>query len=99
MGKSDNQRWPGVQQDTHGSASPTSICRRCSINFFDFNCVVVLVLSVAAFLSAIFWVLPNRCGESGFDADESIKLSGISDARITNILFRYSYLSAFLEAG
>ncbi|XP_073274692.1 uncharacterized protein [Primulina huaijiensis] len=80
MGKSDNELLPVVQQHTHGGASPTSICWRCLMNVFDFNCVVVLVLSVAAFLSAIFWVLPNRCGESGFDADESIKLSATVQA-------------------
>ncbi|XP_073141414.1 uncharacterized protein [Henckelia pumila] len=81
MGKSVHRRLPVAQQHTHGSASPTtSLCRRCSMNFFDFNCLVVLVLSVAAFLSAIFWVLPNRYGEAGFDADESMKLSATVQA-------------------
>ncbi|KAL0293750.1 UNVERIFIED_CONTAM: hypothetical protein Scaly_2577100 [Sesamum calycinum] len=73
MGKVGNRRLPVVQQQ----ASRTFLCRRCSVavySLISFKCAVVLTLSIAAFLSALFWVLPVRYRQAGFDAKESIKL-------------------------
>ncbi|KAH6787655.1 hypothetical protein C2S52_007207 [Perilla frutescens var. hirtella] len=80
MGKADKQQQlPVVQQQPRGSsASRTFLCQRCAVGVsrvFSFKCAVVLMLSVAAFLSAFFWVLPLRYKHLGFDAKESIKLS------------------------
>ncbi|XP_011092360.1 uncharacterized protein LOC105172565 isoform X2 [Sesamum indicum] len=73
MGKVGNRRLPVVQQQ----ASRTFLCRRCSVavySLISFKCAVVLTLSIAAFLSALFWVLPVRYRQAGFDAKDSIKL-------------------------
>ncbi|KAL8061113.1 hypothetical protein ABFX02_02G067400 [Erythranthe guttata] len=80
MGKADNQRLPIVQQPNGGgsTASRTFLCRRCAVGLrglCTLKCAVVLMLSVAAFFSAVFWLLPIRYREVGFDARESIKLS------------------------
>ncbi|PIN20059.1 hypothetical protein CDL12_07257 [Handroanthus impetiginosus] len=79
MGKADNQRLPVVQQQSPArSASGTFLCRRCAMGLYRFSsvkCAVVLILTVAAFLSAFFWILPIRYRQAGFDAKDSIKLS------------------------
>ncbi|GER24687.1 hydroxyproline-rich glycoprotein family protein [Striga asiatica] len=79
MGKADNQRLPVVQPSNSGSASATFFpCRRCAMGCFRLSsvkCGVVLALSLAAFLSAFFWLLPIRYRQAGFDAKDSIKLS------------------------
>ncbi|KAK6131878.1 hypothetical protein DH2020_034379 [Rehmannia glutinosa] len=78
MGKADNHRLPVVQQSHGTSASRTFLYQRCAMGFYrllSFKCAVVLILSVAAFLSAFFWALPIRYRQSGFDAKDSIKLS------------------------
>ncbi|KAL0422301.1 UNVERIFIED_CONTAM: hypothetical protein Slati_3253000 [Sesamum latifolium] len=83
MGKADNQRLPVVQQSNGSSASGTFLCRRCSVGvcrLFSVKCVVVLMFSVVAFLSALFWVLPIRYREAGFDAKDSIKRSATVQA-------------------
>ncbi|CAA0839022.1 Unknown protein [Striga hermonthica] len=81
MGKADNQRLPVVQPSNGGSASATFFpCRRCAMGCFRLSsvkCGVVLALSLAAFLSAFFWLLPIRYRQAGFDANDSIKLSAI----------------------
>lgn len=43
---------------------------------FSFRCIAVLLLSIALFLSAVFWILPHRSKLSGFDAKEAIKHAG-----------------------
>ncbi|KAI3445651.1 hypothetical protein Pfo_002316 [Paulownia fortunei] len=78
MGKADNQRLPVVQQSHGSSASRTFLCRRCAMGFYRLSsvkCAVVLIFSVTAFLSAVFWGLPIRYRQAGFDAKDSIKLS------------------------
>ncbi|KAL3843703.1 hypothetical protein ACJIZ3_001106 [Penstemon smallii] len=81
MGKGDVKRLPIVQQ-SHGStgisSSRTFFCQRFSngvCTLFNLKCAVVLIFSVACFLSAIFWLLPLQYRQAGFDAKDSIKLS------------------------
>ncbi|KAI3448319.1 hypothetical protein Pfo_004984 [Paulownia fortunei] len=79
MGKVDNQQLPVVQQQSSG----TFLCRRCSVGvhkLINFKCAVVLMLSIAAFLSALFWVLPFRYRQAGFDAKDTIRLSATVQA-------------------
>lgn len=47
---------------------------------FSLKCIVVLVLSMSLFLSALFWILPHRSKTSGFDAKEAIKLASTTQA-------------------
>ncbi|XVF45752.1 hypothetical protein PTKIN_Ptkin02bG0231400 [Pterospermum kingtungense] len=44
-------------------------------NEFSFRCVFVLFLSLSVLLPGIFWILPFRFRNSGFDAKQAIKLS------------------------
>ncbi|KAL6515172.1 hypothetical protein OROHE_018804 [Orobanche hederae] len=79
MGKTDNQRLPVVQQ-SHGSGASRTffLYQRCAMGFYRLSsvkCAAVLILSLAAFLSAFFWVLPIRYRQAGFDAKDSMKLS------------------------
>ncbi|KAG6425092.1 hypothetical protein SASPL_115516 [Salvia splendens] len=79
MGKAVNQQLPIVQQQQPRHSSRTFLCQRCAVGvsrFFSFKCALVLMLSLAAFFSALFWVLPFRYQHPGFDAKTSIKLSG-----------------------
>lgn len=80
MGKAVNQQLPVVQQQQQlRHSSRTFLCQRCAVGlsrFFSFKCALVLMLSLAAFFSALFWVLPFRFKHPGFDAKASIKLSG-----------------------
>ncbi|KAE8670202.1 putative serine/threonine-protein kinase samkC-like isoform X2 [Hibiscus syriacus] len=50
---------------------------------FSFRCVFVLFLSLSVLLPGIFWILPMRSLNSGFDAKQSIKLSAPVHARFT----------------
>ncbi|XP_042058557.1 endochitinase A1-like isoform X2 [Salvia splendens] len=78
MGKAVNQQLPIVQQQQPRHSSRTFLCQRCAVGvsrFFSFKCALVLMLSLAAFFSALFWVLPFRYQHPGFDAKTSIKLS------------------------
>ncbi|GFQ04687.1 hypothetical protein PHJA_002612700 [Phtheirospermum japonicum] len=81
MGKADNQRLPVVQQQqshANGASRTFFLYRRCATGFYRLSsvkCAAVLILSVAAFLSALFWLLPIRYRQAGFDAKDSIKLS------------------------
>lgn len=47
---------------------------------FSFRCIAVLLLSIALFLSAVFWILPHRSKLSGFDAKEAIKHAATTQA-------------------
>ncbi|KAG8368766.1 hypothetical protein BUALT_Bualt15G0080700 [Buddleja alternifolia] len=87
MGKADNQRLPVVQQQQqpHGSrASRTFLCRRCSMGVFSLKCAVVLIFSIAAFLSALYLVLPVRYKQAAFDVKDSIKISGLQTGCFMN---------------
>lgn len=59
--------------------------QRCSMGLsaigsqFSFKCIAVLLLSIALFLSALFWILPHSSKVSGFDAEEVIKHAGEFD--------------------
>ncbi|XP_047950264.1 uncharacterized protein LOC125195986 isoform X2 [Salvia hispanica] len=80
MGKAVNQQLPIVQQQQQQPrhSSRTFLCQRCAVGvsrFFSFKCALVLMLSLAAFFSALFGVLPFRYKHPGFDAKTSIKLS------------------------
>lgn len=80
MGKVDDQQLPVVQQH---QPSGTFLRRRCTVcRLINFKCAVVLTLSVAAFISAFFFVLPFRHRQAGFDAKDSIKLSATVQAYI-----------------
>lgn len=82
MGKVD-QQLPLHQQQINGDSYLGILCEGCSMGFsrmckvFNFKCLVVLILSVSVFLSAIFWVFPNHSRKSGFDAKDLIKHSGM----------------------
>ncbi|XP_009795502.1 uncharacterized protein [Nicotiana sylvestris] len=77
MGKLQGQRLP-LQQNIDGSR--TFFCRMGLSRIFSFKCIVVLVLSIALFLSALFWIIPHRSKPSGFDAKEAIKLASTTQA-------------------
>lgn len=47
---------------------------------FSFKCIAVLLLSIALFLSAVFWILPHPSKLSGFDAKEAIKHAATTQA-------------------
>ncbi|XP_059313624.1 uncharacterized protein LOC132064603 [Lycium ferocissimum] len=85
MGKLQGQTLPLHQQnnnDDGGVGSSRTFCP-CSIGLsriFNFKCIVVLVLSVVVFLSAVFWILPHRSHPSGFDAKEAIKRAATTQA-------------------
>ncbi|XP_042006890.1 zinc finger protein jing homolog [Salvia splendens] len=84
MGKAGDQQLPIVQpqpqpqpQQPRGS-SRTFLCHRCAAGasrLVNFKCALVLMLSLAAFLSAAFWFIPSRYRHPGFDAKASVKLS------------------------
>ncbi|XP_015082682.1 uncharacterized protein LOC107026202 [Solanum pennellii] len=85
MGKLQGQRLPVQNQNGDGVGS-TAFCQRCSMGFsriglqFSFKCIAVLLLSIALFLSAVFWILPHRSKLSGFDAKEAIKHAATTQA-------------------
>ncbi|KFK43369.1 hypothetical protein AALP_AA1G117500 [Arabis alpina] len=63
--------------DLENPESSRFFCRSCSSSLsrlFDLRCLIVLVLTFAILLSAIFWLLPRR-SLSEFDANETVKLS------------------------
>ncbi|XP_073151720.1 uncharacterized protein [Henckelia pumila] len=83
MGKAHNKRLPVVQQgqsDGTAASTTTSHRRRCRMKLFTPKCTVVLLLGVAAFLSAVFSILPIRFRHAGFDAKDSIKLAATVQA-------------------
>lgn len=47
---------------------------------FSFKCIAVLLLSIALFLSAVFWILPHPSKLAGFDAKEAIKHAATTQA-------------------
>lgn len=83
MGKLQGQRLPVQSVDGVGSRN---FSQRCSMGLsaigsqFSFKCIAVLLLSIALFLSALFWILPHSSKVSGFDAEEVIKHAATTQA-------------------
>ncbi|KAK8518642.1 hypothetical protein V6N13_018077 [Hibiscus sabdariffa] len=82
MGKNEDQNLQ--QQREQGLESGNNeghSCGRCRMVLsrlsreFSFRCVFVLFLSLSVLLPGIFWILPMRSLNSGFDAKQAIKLS------------------------
>ncbi|XP_059648156.1 uncharacterized protein LOC132294351 [Cornus florida] len=86
MGKVEEQLHLQRQQIEGNRTRSTICCESCSVGLsrigrqFNVKCAVVLIFSVCAFLSAIFWVLPRHSRQSGFDAIEAVKLSATVQA-------------------
>nr|XP_017248353.1 PREDICTED: uncharacterized protein LOC108219417 isoform X1 [Daucus carota subsp. sativus] len=87
MGKISQQQLPLHQQEIDGVGSSdhsgicfsmwgaSKLCKVCNL-----RCLVVLILSVSVFLSAIRWGLPHHSKKSGFDAKSEIKNSATVQA-------------------
>lgn len=81
MGKHSKETDHDQQQQNLDPENPESsrfFCRSCSSSLsrlFGLRCLLVLVLSFAILIPAIFWLFPRR-PLSEFDADEIVKLSG-----------------------
>lgn len=82
------------QQNRHGS----SFFVRCSRGFsrtarlFSFKCAFILLLSASVSLSAIFSVVRIHHRQSGYDANDSIKHSGMYiDSFIRSIFFIWMF--------
>ncbi|CAN4108078.1 unnamed protein product [Withania somnifera] len=80
MGKLQGQTLP-VQLNIDRVGS-TTFYHRCysSSRIFSFKCLVVLLLSMAVFLSAFFWIFPNPSKLYGFEAKDSIKHAATTQA-------------------
>lgn len=73
MGKIEEQYVQQEEQrENHGD------CARCSVvlRAFSFKCLFILFLSLSAFLSGIFWILPKHTVQLSFDEKDEIKNSG-----------------------
>ncbi|KAL8168348.1 hypothetical protein V2J09_009847 [Rumex salicifolius] len=71
---------PQIGEPTTSDSSSRSFCGRCRpmggiAQYFSFKCLLVLILSLAVFISAIFWIIPSRSLHSGYDASQTVKLS------------------------
>ncbi|KAI5661526.1 hypothetical protein M9H77_20849 [Catharanthus roseus] len=91
MGKLSQQQLPVLQPQRRGGSvegvgSRIFCCRRCSIGLsriakeFNFKCLLVLLLTLALSVYALFSVLPLHSNQSVFDAKESIKLRATAQA-------------------
>ncbi|CAN4110657.1 unnamed protein product [Withania somnifera] len=86
MGKLQGHKLPlqqQQQQSIDGVASRTFYQRCSSISLsriFSFKCIAVLLLSIAVFLSAFFWILPHPSKLYGFEAKDAIKHAAITQA-------------------
>ncbi|CAI8591506.1 unnamed protein product [Vicia faba] len=79
MGKIGNQ---DVQQEEQRENDGEG-CSRCSavLRLFSFKCFFILLFSLSAFLSGIFWVLPkHNSTQLSFDAKDVIKHSATVQA-------------------
>lgn len=73
MGKNEQQH---VQEEGQVEVPP---CCLVLLRPFSFKCLFLLLLSLSALLSALFWVLPRHNTISySFDAKDVIKQSGQS---------------------
>ncbi|KAL2342173.1 hypothetical protein Fmac_010113 [Flemingia macrophylla] len=77
MGKNEQQR--DVQEEGHGGggsgAVPPPCCCAVLVPAFSFKCLFLLLLSLAALVSSLFWVLPRHTVTYSFDAKDVIKQS------------------------
>ncbi|XAR53129.1 hypothetical protein NMG60_11021549 [Bertholletia excelsa] len=83
MGKVEEHQLHREQRQVQGAGSRGNgsaiLCEGCSLCLsrigreFNLKCVFVLIFSLSVFLPAMFWVLPLRSIQLGFDAKESIK--------------------------
>lgn len=53
---------------------------------FSPKCVVFLFLGIAVFLCGIFWIIPLQKIQSGFDAKDAIKLSGMQSYPLLSVV-------------
>ncbi|GAB4847826.1 hypothetical protein Ancab_026887 [Ancistrocladus abbreviatus] len=80
MGKIDEENRLESQprgEDEASSSSRISCYRCCPMSLaphFNFKCLIVLVFSLAVFLSTVFWLIPIHSRISGFDASGTVKL-------------------------
>lgn len=74
MGKNEQQQ-QHVQEEGQVEAPP---CCWVLLRPFSFKCLFLLLLSLSALLSALFWVLPRHTITYSFDAKDVIKQSGQS---------------------
>ncbi|GMI73356.1 hypothetical protein HRI_001004900 [Hibiscus trionum] len=81
MGKNEDPDLQQREQSLESGNHPGFLCGRCWILFsslsneLSFKCVFVLFLSFSVLLPGIFWILPFRSINYGFDAKQAIKLS------------------------
>ncbi|OWM79372.1 hypothetical protein CDL15_Pgr003545 [Punica granatum] len=85
MGKLDQQsnlrQPPGYRRDSQEPSR--SFCWGCPVDLrrhLSLRCLLSLVLGLAIFLSAVFWILPSLSKNPGFDAKESVKLGAAVQA-------------------
>lgn len=89
MGKNEQQH---VQEEGQVEVPP---CCLVLLRPFSFKCLFLLLLSLSALLSALFWVLPRHNTISySFDAKDVIKQSGQSRSLT---LFSWCHMGNFLN--
>lgn len=97
MGKVEERNLP-VQQRREVAHSSGCLCGECSICFdrvckeLNFKCLLVLVLGFVVFVPGFFWLLPFHERNSGFEAKDAIKLSGMYVCMSFDSHFSYSVL-------
>lgn len=102
MGKGEEQNLPLQQRREVALTGDSSgfLCGQCSIAFhrvckeLNFKCFFVLVLGFVVFVPGFFWLLPLHERNSGFEAKDNIKLSGMSFLRF---LFFFSSFFFFFN--
>jgi hypothetical protein len=85
MGKSEQQQNLRGQQSLHETETNNGFLSGlfCSValkrvaNKFSFKCFFILLLTFSVFVSGIFWILPFHSMNTGFDAKDEIKISGM----------------------
>lgn len=90
MGKNEQQQ-QHVQEEGQVEAPP---CCWVLLRPFSFKCLFLLLLSLSALLSALFWVLPRHTITYSFDAKDVIKQSGQSRSLT---LFSWCHMGNFLN--
>ncbi|MED6157440.1 hypothetical protein PIB30_023010 [Stylosanthes scabra] len=80
MGKQEQEQYLQQQQRNNAQQQrPSSgiVCHGCSLllGAISFKCLFVLILSLSALLSGIFWILPNYAHKLSYDAKDQIKNS------------------------
>ncbi|GMH23932.1 hypothetical protein Nepgr_025775 [Nepenthes gracilis] len=84
MGKIDKLGSQQIHDETTSSSG--IFCERCSRGLsrfasqFDYKCVLVLILSVSVFLSALFLLFRSRPVNLGFDASQKVKMEATVQA-------------------